>query len=424
MANRVLSVCLLLAGGATLPAQPLDALQKLVVPVQDGSGIVVRASGSMVLVTTAGHVLGAAPGPFMIEGRTFDLVANLCPVNERQLSTCPGMDLALLVCHACAGFHAEDLDVAAPEGLEHINEHKLGLFGMLSSPTGRVHQSTDSTAAVIAANSKKGSTSPTDNFVRMTNLFGFVPLGLSGGVIFDERGRLRGIQSSVGVPPLQLVQAVPWESADEWIESVLSGTARKNITDQEAKALLQTSRRLRPRSESLPAIDPGETELSVGLQTLFIPGSGTSEFAPSIRISRPLPGTKGTLISGDLTFAGPSALAFDQTVSRQVLMPALTAQYPIAQNWGPLRRSTWLGGLYLGGGAGWLSVTRRLRSSAGAPDTARTWVPVFETGWRLRMPRKGWGFQANYREVVTRNGTFLPDNRLKSFSFGAFLVLK
>jgi hypothetical protein len=228
--------------------------------------------------------------------------------------------------------------------------------------------------------------------------------GASGGPLLTDRSELLGLQfKQVG----DLGDALAWPYARKWILEHFDSVPIK----------------LSRRARSAPALRPGNVEFSASSTSVFVPSFGWLATAPKFRVAAALPNLSNLNVAFDFTFAEATKHpnGFEKL---SLVIPAITAEYQLGSSLGPLRRRELLGGIYIGAGIAPLFLKDTLQLNQ-QQSNIQAWTGVFDAGWRYRLPGRGWGITASYREGILfgepAQGLY---PRFRSIGGGLFVVFR
>ena len=128
----------------------------------------------------------------------------------------------------------------------------------------------------------------------------------------------------------------------------------------------------------------------------------------------------------DVSDAGNPDLGQSQIRALRVTLPVVSFQYQLGQSIPIIRRSSFLGGIYIASGVGFaIQDSREKGGDVLQTENVRSWCGVFEVGARYRWPSRSWGIQGNYREyVLTEQGPGVIYPRFRSYGIGLFVIVQ
>jgi hypothetical protein len=232
--------------------------------------------------------------------------------------------------------------------------------------------------------------------------------GTSGGAVLTDRSELIGIEFKQG--DTGLIVSYDWDSIANWVANA---------------GMSQISIGLKHRSRSAPVLRPGNVEISVALTSMFVPQFGWLTAAPNLRLATTLPNMALIDLAFDFTFSQATKVVGGGSEALSITVPAITGQFAVGSTIPYLRTKHWLGGLYVASGVAPVFVNDTLRSYNVQTSNIRAWSPVFDTGWRYRMPGRQWGFNASYREGIMLGSeaqNLYP--RFRSATAGLFVLFR
>jgi hypothetical protein len=392
-------------------------------------GLAVGNSDKLLLVFTAGHVIGL-PGTTIAARLVKDKQSMECLAirsiqtqSDSPTSSAGGPidDIGIAVCKRNSTEKLSGYDILAEKGEARVGRQVVSFIPPPKAGPADID--------IVVAPSRGAIVRNSGTAIEILDTFGFDPRGISGGPLLTESGAALAIQSTVeGLRGAHLFDAY-----SDALEKVSNDTSLKaRIADWAGEGTIMPEFRARLVSASIPAIRPSETEIAVSFTAVQF-SNGVTAMSPEFRFSRRLPDVQELMFNFGFQFAQSTPASAAVLSHDSVAMPYIGVQYELGGAFSAVRHFRWLAGPYVGGGVGWAW----LNSGAYQSDTesTRSWTGYLEVGTRWRIPGRSFGLQGGYRKVYLL-GAQQPDvpsgilvteprvSRFSSLSIGAFWALR